>query len=143
MQKGGIINERDFLECTMTLHRSFRRSVHDAAYRRATRSRTFHIWNRQHRLTTSSVPKFRVGQHVERQPVYRQSRMLELMSEQHCALHEARRPADIRICWSHYQALANPTTDVDFEQRPGGDGPSMIKVYDRLNGLSLPKPAVD
>lgn len=145
MQKGGIINQHDFLECTLTLHRSFHKKVPDAAYRRAAEKATeylqfekqdFHSWNQQHWQIISSVPMFRVGQQVERQPVYRQSRMLELTSEQqYCALNEAGRPADSRICWSQYKMLANPPADFVFEQRPGGGGPSMIKVYDHLKYL--------
>ena len=145
MQKGGIINQHDFLECTLTLRRSFHKSVPDEAYRRAAEKATeylqfekqdFHNWNQQHWQTISSVPMFRVGRQVEREPVYRQSRMLELTSEQqYCALSEAGRPVDSRICWSQYKMLANPPADFVFEQRPGGGGPSMIKVYDHLKYL--------
>ena len=145
MQKGGIINQHDFLECTLTLRRSFHKSVPDAAYRKAAEKATeylqfekqdFHTWNQQSWQTISSVPMFRVRQQVEREPVYRQSRMLELTSDQqYCALNEAGRPVDSRICWSQYKMLANPPADFVFEQRPGRGGPSMFKVYDHLKYL--------
>ena len=145
VQKGGIIDQHDYLDCALTLRRSFHKAVPDAAYRRAAEKtagylqfekQDFHNWNQQHWQTISDVPMFRVGQQVERQPVYRQSRMLELASEQqYCALNEAGRPADNSICWSQYKMLADPPADFVFEQRPGGGGPSMIKVYDHLKYL--------
>lgn len=145
VQKGGIIDQQDFLGCTLTIHRSFRRSVPDADYRRAAEKATeylkfekqdFHNWNQENWQTISSVPMFQVNPRIDRQPVYRQGRMLELTSEQqYCSLNEAGRPADIRICWSQYKVLANSPANFVFEQRPGGGSPSMTNVYHHLKYL--------
>ena len=142
---GDLVKQEDFMECALAVDRQWSSDIPSAVYDRSAsvissylhlEKQDFRYWPLSNWERISKLRLFLVKRCILGQPIYRQPQMQKVAEEQHhCALNDAARDADVRICWSQCKFVENEPAAFVFSQRPMGSFPYLEAVYRHLKYL--------